>query len=417
MRVRIHRGSHEIGGSCVEVAAADGSRLVLDLGRPLSAGWDDPVTLPDVPGLSEPDPSLLGVLISHPHLDHYGLVGELQVEVPLYIGEEAARVLEAATFFSQLVARVTAAGYLHDRRPFSLGPFSVTPYLADHSAFDAYSLLVEADGRRLFYTGDIRGHGRKGALFERLLRDGPADVDVLLMEGTHVRSDPVHDDATFETEGELELRFTDLCRNTSGCVAVFGSAQNLDRLVTVFRAARRSGRTLALDLYTATVAAATRGSIPQPGFDGLRVYVPHRQRVRVKESGEFGRVEAIRTDRVFLDEVAADPGRWLFYVPSSTADELLRDGVLTTEGVAVWSMWDGYLDGPSGGHLQSALAGHGVRLEHLHTSGHASVPDLRRLVDALAPGRVVPIHSEAADRFADLFLNVDQQPDGAWWEV
>ena len=35
MRARIHRGAHEIGGSCVELEA-DGCRLVLDVGRPLS---------------------------------------------------------------------------------------------------------------------------------------------------------------------------------------------------------------------------------------------------------------------------------------------------------------------------------------------------------------------------------------------
>ncbi|MEI7836060.1 MAG: hypothetical protein WCK05_06570, partial [Planctomycetota bacterium] len=36
MRVCIHRGAHEIGGSCVEVAAGD-DRIVLDLGMPLMA--------------------------------------------------------------------------------------------------------------------------------------------------------------------------------------------------------------------------------------------------------------------------------------------------------------------------------------------------------------------------------------------
>ena len=42
------------------------------------------------------------------------------------------------------------------------------------------------------------------------------------------------------------------------------SAQNIDRLVTLFRAAKRTGRTLVLDLYAATIAVATgRDTIPQ----------------------------------------------------------------------------------------------------------------------------------------------------------
>ena len=65
----------------------------------------------------------------------------------------------------------------------NLGPFTITPYLVDHSAFDAYSLLVEAAGRRLFYSGDFRAHGRKARLFEQLVADPPA-ADVMLMEGT-----------------------------------------------------------------------------------------------------------------------------------------------------------------------------------------------------------------------------------------
>ncbi len=417
MRVRIHRGTEEIGGSCVEVEAADGGRVVLDLGRPLDAGWGEPVALPAVSGLTEHDETLLGLLTSHPHLDHYGLAVELPVEVPIYLGSEAARLLDAAAFFSPVSGALRCAGHLVDRMPFELGPFTITPYLVDHSGFDAYSLLIEADGCRLFYTGDFRGHGRKAALFERLLREPPGDIDVLVMEGTHVRADGAHDEVVFETETTLEDRFVEVCERTAGAVVVFGSAQNLDRLVTVYRAAKRAERTCVVDLYGATVAAATRSTIPQPGFDALRVYVPNRQRVRVKESGQFDRVARIRDHRVFPEELAEAPERFLLHVPSSTAAELLRAGVLTARGLAVWSMWDGYLDEPAGVRLRDMLAAAEVDLVHLHTSGHASVADLQRLVTALAPKRVVPIHSEAGDRFTELFAGVDRQPDGVWWEA
>lgn len=417
MRSRIHRGSQEIGGSCVELEAGDGRRIVLDLGRPLDAGWDEPVQLPQVAGLRTPDPGLLGLVISHPHLDHYGLAADLEVDVPIYLGEEASRLLEAAAFFSPITGALRCTGHLRHREPFTLGPFTITPYLADHSGFDAYSLLIEADGQRLFYTGDLRAHGRKRSLFEQLLTDPPAAIDVLLMEGTHVRAEPGHDEDLAETETELEERFVTACAATQGAVVAFGSAQNLDRLVTVYRAAKRAGRTLIVDLYGATVAAATRSTIPQSGFDALKVYVPSRQRTRVKQTGEFERVVSIREHRIFPETLAAEPGRYLLHVPSSTAGELLRAGVLTTSGLAVWSMWDGYLTAPSGQRLTAALKSAGVPLRHLHTSGHASVPDLQRLVHALAPRRVIPIHSEGGDRYVDLFPRVDRQPDGAWWNV
>ena len=287
MRVRIHRGAEEIGGSCVELAAADGSRIVLDVGCPLSADSRSNVELPAVDGFRTPHPSLLGVVVSHPHLDHYGLIPAIATDVPVYIGREAAAVLSAASFFAPTSAGIRPQGFLHHREPVTIGPFRVTPHLVDHSAFDAYSLLVEADGRRLFYTGDLRGHGRKGSLFAELLAYPPADVDVLLVEGTHVRADGCDDDVVFPTERELEDRFVEVAQATAGAVVVFGSMQNLDRLVTVYRAARRSGRATVLDLYGATVAAATRPTIPQPGFSDLLVYLPRRQRGLVKHSREF----------------------------------------------------------------------------------------------------------------------------------
>jgi ribonuclease J len=91
-----------------------------------------------------------------------------------------------AAFFTPSGAEIRLDGELEDRRPLQIGSFTVTPFLVDHSAFDAYALLIEAGGRRLFYSGDIRFHGRKAATVERLIRSPPDSVDVVLLEGTQV---------------------------------------------------------------------------------------------------------------------------------------------------------------------------------------------------------------------------------------
>ena len=413
MRVRIHRGAHEIGGNCIEIAEGD-DRIVLDLGRPLSAEWSEDVPLPDIPGLASAHPRTHGVVLSHPHLDHYGLASQLGAGVPIYLGAGASRILEAASFFSRASRRPVVTAHLHDRRPIRMGPFVVTPFLVDHSAFDAYSLLVESGGRRLFYTADVRGHGRKAALFDRLLRD-PPQAEVLMMEGTNVR--PTSDVTPRRSETAIENDLVETFRSTGGLVAVFSSAQNLDRLVTVFRAARRAGRTLVVDLYTATVAQATgRSTIPQPGFDGLAVYVPHRQRVRIAQTKEFQRVSSIADIRVYPEDLATDRGGVAYLGTSSTAKELVDAGALHG-GAVVWSLWPGYLDQPSGRHLTELLLAANVPLVHHHTSGHAHIDDLDRLVNAFETARVVPIHSAATERFADHFPRVELHADLEWWEV
>ena len=66
MRVCIHRGTKEIGGTCVEIESA-GKRIVLDVGLRLDVIAPDDVALHPISGFETPDPSLLGVVISHPH--------------------------------------------------------------------------------------------------------------------------------------------------------------------------------------------------------------------------------------------------------------------------------------------------------------------------------------------------------------
>jgi ribonuclease J len=84
MRVRIHRGAHEVGGNCIEIES-EGKRIVLDIGLPLDA--EDSIThLPEVKGFREPDESLLAVVLSHPHQDHYGLSRYIQPEIQMIMG-------------------------------------------------------------------------------------------------------------------------------------------------------------------------------------------------------------------------------------------------------------------------------------------------------------------------------------------
>lgn len=389
---------------------------MLDLGRPLDAEPDQEVDLPDIPGLGAPDDgSLLGVILSHPHQDHYGLVAQVAPTVPIYVGEAAAAILDAAAFFTPFGIRLRPAGFLEDRRLFTVGPFTITPFLVDHSGFDSYALLIESGGRRLFYSGDFRAHGRKASLMRKLCERPHENVDVLLLEGTHVRGD----DRVVVGLDELgvEHAMAETFGSTRGMVVVFISTQNVDRLVTIYKACKRANRTLVIDLYTATVAAATgRRTIPQPGFPRLRVYVPNRQTGLVKKSGEFERVNALMRHRVYPDVFRERAGELVMVIQGSTLAELARAECLK-DATAIWSLWPGYLDRSSGKRTARLLAKHGVPLVHLHSSGHAPVEDLQALAGAIGSARVVPIHTSAPQRFQELFSNVVLHDDGKWWEV
>lgn len=413
MRARIHRGAEEVGGSSVELEAR-GERLILDVGLPLDSIAAETARPPAAAEAG--DPSLRGVVVSHAHPDHYGLLEAVDDQVPVYMGEATARILRAAQFYASGVD-VQPTSFLSDRETFDVGPFQVTPYLVDHSAFDSYALLVEAAGRCLFYTGDLRAHGRKAGTLSQLIDRAPSNVDALLLEGTTVgRPGGVNDHAP-ASEDEVEERCLAAFTATAGMALACYSPQNVDRLVSVYRAAIRSGRDLVMDLYAADVAAATgRETIPQAEWERVRVYVPQAQRVKVKDSGEFWRVNRRQGSRIPAEELARDPSRWVMTFRSSMAGELERSGCL--EGAkALWLMWSGYLQGESGRKTRDLFTRLGVVLETVHASGHAHVADLKRLAGAIDAGRVVPIHTDAPERFGALFERVERHPDGEWWQV
>lgn len=416
MRARIHRGAAEVGGSCVELES-EGERLVLDLGRPLWVEADDEVQLPAIRGLlGDGGRGLAGVVITHGHPDHYGLIEGISAEVPVYIGEAAARILNEAAFFTGVESRLSPAGFLADGHPMQLGRFEVTPFLVDHSAFDAHAVLVEADGRRLFYTGDLRAHGRKPGTFQRLLERPPEGIDVLLLEGTRLgRERPGEEEPASEVD--VEQRCVELFRRTEGMVLACYSPQNIDRYVSIYRAALRSDRDLVIDLYTATVAEATRrDSIPRADWERIRVFIPRSQRIRVKNAKAFERADAVRGARIFPEQLASEREQLVMTFRASMATELEQAGCLTGAS-AVWSMWPGYLREPSSDRLKSFLERHRIPLAVIHASGHATVADLRRLADSIGAERIVPIHTAAPERFAEAFGRTELHPDLEWWEV
>ena len=99
----------------------------------------------------------------------------------------------------------------------------------------------------------------------------------------------------------------------------------------------------------------------------------------------------------------------------SMIGEVERAGCLD-DALVVWSLWRGYLT-DTGGALNEFLARHDVPMLLHHTSGHASVADLQRLVAAVEPTRVVPIHTFAPQRFGEFFPGAELHDDTTWWHV
>lgn len=414
MRIRIHRGTREIGGTCIELESGD-SRILLDLGLPLNASDLASTPLPEVEGLAEGSASLLAIILSHGHRDHWGLVPKASRAIPLVMGRAAESIMRAAADFVPDAVALNAAQYLEHGKRIDIGPFAIVPRLVDHSGFDAYAMEIEAEGRRLFYSGDLRAHGRKGKLFESLVDHPPRDIDVMLMEGSSLGR--LSEDGTFPTEEALEETFVDRFKVTSGMALVACSAQNIDRVVTVYRAAKRTGRTLIVDAYAAEILKATgHDSIPKPApcWPNLAVFIPQRQRVQLKLKGIASVVDSYREFRLWPQQLEANAPHSVMLFRGWMMQDLDRANALTGARL-LWSQWDGYLaDGTPGAALKADCERRGIPFEVVHTSGHASPGDLKRLAAAVAPKRLIPIHTFERAQFPKLFDNVSIVDDGEW---
>jgi ribonuclease J len=413
MRLRIHRGAKEIGGSCVELEA-QGRSILLDLGLPLDAPEPDLSLMPPVSGLTDAsNPNLLGVVLSHTHGDHNGLTGLVHSTLPVFMGAQAQTLLLASRPFVRRTPLPLTIRTYADKIAFDLGPFRITPFLTDHSAFDAYDLLVEADGKRVFYSGDLRAHGRKARLVERLMARPPLGIDLLLLEGTTLsRSSDAA--AEPETERNLEERIFEQMKGSSGLILAVFSPQNIDRFVTIVRATLRAGRMFIADVYLAYLLDQLNlSSLPRAGRRGFRVYLPDRQKWRIVADKAFDLVSRYRTSRIYRDEIAANPHRWVMLFRESMMMEM--DRMLGSAGTTlIYSLWPGYLDRAENG-LRSWCKKQGIELKVCHTSGHADPQTLARFASALQPRVSIPIHTNAPHIFERLIPNTLILNDGIWF--
>lgn len=415
MRLRIHRGAHEVGGSCVELEA-QGYSILLDLGLPLDAPEPDPSLLPEVGGLTDGSNSrLLGVVISHPHGDHYGLVGLVHSTVPIFIGSRARIVLMASGPFLRLPLTAETLQTYTDGVAFELGPFRITPFLTDHSAFDAYSLLVEADGRRVFYSGDLRAHGRKARLVEDLLRNPPPEIDTLLLEGTTLSRMERFGTAS-QTEWALEGEVLDIVKDAPRLVLAAFSPQNIDRFVTIYRATQRAGRGFIGDVYLAHLLRELNlETLPQASTGSLRVYLPSRQRSRIIADRSFDLLKGLGAARIYPEEIASAPEKWVMLFRGSMMGDIARlpPGTAST---LVYSLWPGYLD-KGDDEVRAWCHAKVMDLKLAHTSGHADPQLLVRFAKAMDAKCVIPIHTESPNVMKDLIPNVVVISDGDWMSI
>ena len=376
MIIHIHRGQNQIGGSIIEITD-NKTRLFFDIG--INLVENEEIEVPQIDGLFCGDSNCDGVFISHYHSDHIGLTEKLLEGIPVFMGEKAYEIISAATDYRNK-SLFFKPNYIYDKERIVIGDFVITPLLCDHSAFDSYMFLIENGGKKVLYTGDFRANGRLD--FDSLLSSLPT-VDALITEGT-----------TLTREGKeniqeelLEQIAIDYIQDKSGPVFIMMSAQNIDRLITAPNIADKTGRVLLQDIYTAKIAKSC---------DILS------EKTRVFMTGgdkQYEQLQQFSDVKIGKHRIAKTP--FLMCIRQSMKSYLskLNELVSFDGGVLFYGMWKGYMEQPKMQEFLDFMTSKGVKIHILHTSGHADVITIEKIIDKTCPKTIIPVHTENSKWF------------------
>ena len=476
LQITAYGGNREIGGNKILVSTGEGG-VFLDFGKSYATEdryfeipWNPPYhipsllgigALPDIAGLYRHDPGehRYAVVVSHPHLDHVGYVPLLAPGTPVVTGVDTKNLLDIRLEMSQQ-GWDTQVGHL-DWRLLRTGDafempeadLRVWPVHVDHSVPASYGFIVEAGGKRVAYTGDIRMHGARPDLSEDFLaRLAEKPVDVLLCEGTRVRPPEGDPDIEFlkgmseafrvrmgeeapravevpcASETEVRDALEREMKASQGLVLIEVSPLDIDRMRSVWQAALSARRRVVLPsrqaylLQQATLRTAI-GQLP-PLYGSALLLSQRRKRRNDLQPGEPEDAEEFtkwreKWEQQLVDdwrsnggdvywglegraELRTNPARYVVVSPQCV-------GILPELAYRAAPCPVTFVLSKSEAFTEEMLISfdrllHWLRLfgcdeyKLIHVSGHASPEDLQRLVAAASPGVLVPVHT----RFPEL---------------
>ena len=286
----------------------------------------------------------------------------------------------------------------------------------DHSAFDAAAFEIDGEGKTIIYSGDFRGHGRKSVCLDRFIEAAKKSPNILLVEGSMLG----RLDEEIMTETNLEDAIVERMQETCSPLLFQCSSQNIDRLVSFYKAALRLNRLFIVDIYTANVLYELRqlgNNLPFPSPEYLNIKVFFPRRLTQKIFNEIGEEFARRFSKFYIsrEQLRAEQSRIVMACRPSMRSDIERCGL--HDGVFLYSLWNGYRNSSYQQYFENTLKKAGFSLETSHTSGHASVADIKRVISGLDPQKLVPIHTMQPDAFIDYSDKTDLKDDGLAFEV
>ena len=374
MKIKIHRGTHQIGGSAIEISTVS-TRIILDFGNELSLDEKYiPINL-DIDGVTKGIPDCDGIVISHYHMDHLGQLTAALPEIPLYMGmlSKEVAMISAEYQDKDLYLRLLGANTFRGGEAFTIGDIRIRPLVIDHSAADSYMFVIEAEGKRVLYTGDFRMHGLRSHIVEKLVKTYIGEVDVLITEGTSLSSDADNYISEAAVLDDISSYIQD-----GKYVFIMCSSTNIDRIMGIWQN-MPTDKVLICDAYQKRILDTVINNV----YYKSSLY-RRQDRPLVLDIGKYPKYYM---DNGFVSLARATEN----YI--SHIQEFPKDDVRI-----IYSMWTGYIEENLA--LKTLLETYPTYISH--ASGHVSKDDLNKFIELVNPDAIIPVHTDNPERLEKL---------------
>ena len=433
VNIKIHRGTSQIGGTITEIYT-ENTHIFIDFGSELTVDPEESTDSKMVEMMKKAKCD--AVLFSHYHGDHVGLLEHIPKKdirgkkITLGIGKVARQVLvNIQNTLAKDMSSTPEERQVHDDMlsllqdksrwldfmdaltagneqscTFKIGDFHITTVRVDHSAYDSYMFIIEAEGKCIVHTGDFRVHGRLGEGFFDRLKNYMENkkVDVLLIEGTMLGR---LNEAPMSEKKLQEEAIKVLMKSKNKYVYLICSSTNMESLASFHKAVlisnsikEKSGnkdcqRAMYVNRYVKEQMNLFASAEPDITWEFKKVYPFEQQGKYNKKLG--------MSQRKYMEE-----NGFLILLGKGQSYEKYIQPFEDKNPLLIYSMWNGYVDDETAATYDEklgALYKRFKRKEKLHTSGHAVKKDLEEMISIVNPQQaIVPIHTEFKESYVKL---------------
>lgn len=407
--------AEQIGG-CFTVITTSKAKIMIDYGQAL------PGTKAQQEDFDWEHDTVDAVFITHYHGDHVGRILDIPSNIPIYMGKTTRQIMlnihetlinvpelqEEQKRWVELLNSNRIKEIQENKTITDIKDIAVTPYSVDHSAYDAYMYLIEADGKVILHTGDFRGHGYRGKAMIKVIKkyvhkDG-RKVDYLITEGTMMGD---RKNEKVKREAELYQEAMALFKEHRHVFLIISST-NLDSLTSFYHAAKENRINMycySYYFYKQLQTFSNTAGERSPWYQFKDVYtvdfekqLSHKLWDKDKSQEEFMR------EYGFLCVIKPDEKyhEWI---------ERFKD----KNPLVIYSMWDGYIDVKKGKEAYNETWAQffepykfSGQYRDMHTSGHATAKMIADVINVVDPQEeIIPMHTENMAGFKELDIRED----------